>query len=655
MEIFIVFFSAFFGVLPKKFMPLFNLLLMLVFAWLSSNIAIEVLFYNSIFHYKLPILIWQNAIQLEVDKLSAFFILVVNITIVVSAVYSIFYLKMYQKLSRWQLALHYTAYFSLHWSMVVLTMLQTSIAFLFVWEIMSLSSFVLVMFEAEKQPTRKAAINYFIQMHIAAIFLIIGILISHYYTSSWSFSSMKDYFGQYNNILLFFVFFAGFGFKAGFMPFHTWLPHAHPAAPSHISAIMSAVMLKMGIYGILRIVFMLQNNLFTIGLIVIFVAMITSISGISMAIVQNNLKRLLAFSSIENIGIIGLGIGVGILGMSYKSNIVTLLGFSGALLHVLNHSLFKSLLFFSAGSVYARTHNLNLDSLGGLIKKMPFTATFFLIAAIAICGLPPFNGFISEFLIYNSLVKSLIEGDFVLKLVALFSIIGLSVVGGLAVFSFTRAFGIAFLGNPRNINVQQTKEVDWYAIAIQIFSVLLIMLIGFVPILLIKPIESIVNSFVPNKILLPSSYYTTFEKISLVIGVFVFLIVILFIIKKLNQKNKTIVYEPTWGCAYNGTAPKTQYTASSFSENFSFDMEHLVGLEEKKTKIAENEYFPKHKEFEIHHFSPFEKRFFSATSRLFKRFFDKIAIIQTGRIQHYVFFPFVIIIVLIILSILNII
>ncbi len=222
-----------------------------------------------------------------------------------------------------------------------------------------------------------------------------------------SFDALRLYFSNHSNLPVFLLFFIGFGIKAGFIPLHTWLPQAHPAAPSHVSGVMSGVMIKMGIYGILRVLMSVQSDLWWIGIIILVVSLISGILGVMMAIVQHDLKRLLAYHSIENIGIIGIGIGLGVIGLATNNAALSLLGFSGGLLHVLNHSLFKSLLFFNAGSVYQAAHSRNIEQLGGLMKRMPYTAIFFLIGSLAICGLPPFNGFISEYLIYLGMFKSL--------------------------------------------------------------------------------------------------------------------------------------------------------------------------------------------------------------------------------------------------------
>ena len=188
--------------------------------------------------------------------------------------------------------------------------------------------------------------------------------------------------------LIFIILFIGFGIKAGFVPFHTWLPKAHPAAPSHVSGIMSGVMIKTGIYGILRILSLMSIPSLGISYFVLGISVVSALFGVLYAIAQHDLKRLLAYHSVENIGIIGIGIGVGMLGLAYHNNLVAILGFSGGILHILNHSIFKELLFFGAGAVYNKTHTKNIEKLGGLIKKMPYTAAFFLLGSGAITGLP---------------------------------------------------------------------------------------------------------------------------------------------------------------------------------------------------------------------------------------------------------------------------
>ena len=333
---------------------------------------------------------------------------------------------------------------------------------------------------------------------------------------------LTQYFSGHPNILLFLLFFIGFGIKAGFVPLHTWLPEAHPAAPSHISGVMSGVMIKMGIYGILRVLLSVQTDLLWIGTIILGVSLISGLLGVMTAILQHDLKRLLAYHSIENIGIIGIGIGLGIIGKATGNDALALLGLSGGLLHVLNHSLFKSLLFYGAGSVYRSTHTRHIDHLGGLIKKMPYTAVFFLIGSLAICGLPPFNGFISEYLIYLGMFKSLSGASLYQIITILFSIIGLTLIGGLAIFCFTKAFGIVFLGQPRSDEVSHAKESGIGMMIPQIIIIVFILMIGLGSSLFVKPIFSLItDAFHLNSDLpVAATSISSLQQISFLGGIF---------------------------------------------------------------------------------------------------------------------------------------
>jgi len=280
-------------------------------------------------------------------------------------------------------------------------------------------------------------------------------------TGSFDFNAISIYTASHQDVttlLLFMFFFIAFAVKAGFVPFHTWLPYAHPAAPAHISGIMSGVLIKIGIFGILRMILLIKTDYTTIGYIILTLSVVSGLYGVMLAIMQHNLKKLLAYHSIENIGIIGIGIGIGCIGLGANNPIVASLGFAGALLHTLNHALFKSLLFYTAGNVYQATHTLDIEKLGGLVKKMPQTAILFLIAAIAICGIPPFNGFISEFIIYNALYYWTQDAMMLSLLACIFSVLGLVLIGGLAMLCFTKAFGVVFLEmHDTNFLIQSKK------------------------------------------------------------------------------------------------------------------------------------------------------------------------------------------------------
>ena len=293
--------------------------------------------------YEFPLFASEAGVRmvLVIDSLSAFFILVINFTVLIGFLYSRGYLEPYRaRMNALRFSIHYFSYLWLWISMLMVVMVRDGLSFLIVWEIMALSSFFLVIFDAEERSILKTGISYLIMMHVSMFFILVAFLIVQKDTGQMSFDSLGEYFGRHRNLPLFLLFFAGFAIKAGFIPLHTWLPEAHPAAPSHISGVMSGVMIKMGIYGIIRVVASMQSDLLVTGVIILIISLISGVLGVMMAIVQHDLKRLLAYHSIENIGIIGIGLGLGVIGQAIGNHALSLLGYAGGVLHVLNHSLF---------------------------------------------------------------------------------------------------------------------------------------------------------------------------------------------------------------------------------------------------------------------------------------------------------------------------
>jgi formate hydrogenlyase subunit 3/multisubunit Na+/H+ antiporter MnhD subunit len=591
------------------------------------------------------------------DTLSVFFILLINFTAFTAFVFAGGYLKSYyvkQTSLRW--SVHLWAYIWLYFSMILVVILRDGFAFLVVWELMAVSSFLLVIFEADDRKVLKTGINYLIQMHVGLLFLLVAFLIAGDSTGYTGFDGLKTYFGTHSNLLVFSLFFIGFGIKAGFIPLHTWLPEAHPAAPSPVSGLMSGVMIKMGIYGILRVLCSVQSEIFIIGLIILGFSLFSGIMGVMMAIVQHDLKRLLAYHSIENIGIIGIGIGLGVLGMATGNSTLALLGFSGGLLHVLNHSLFKSLLFFNAGSVYQSAHTRNIDQLGGLARKMPYTAAFFLIGSLAICGLPPFNGFISEFLIYLGLFKSLPESSLYFSVLLLVSLIGLTLIGGLAIFCFTKAFGIVFLGQPRSSQAAEAREVSRSMLFPSFLASGVIMAIGLGSTWFVKPVMNISAEL--TGMALPEAFtgdlLHTLSRISITGGVFIGLVVFLALWRNYHLNKRIITSGPTWGCGYTAGDEKQQYTATSWADSFSALANPILGTKKQTVHIGTNTLFPGKRSFVTHPRDLFKANLIEKPIDAILGIFKKIAFMQTGQIQHYILYAFIFMLLILLLTLFKI-
>src|SRR5581483_9757608 len=393
-----------------------------------------------------------GGLQLRLDGLGAFFLILIGLGAIPAAIYGAGYSKAYEdgRASLGQLGVMFN-FFLLSLSLV--TMADNVLTFLLMWEGMSLTSYFLVITEANEPGTLRAGVWYVAMTHagLALLLAAFALLMSG---GSGSFADLRA-----NAALLspaarnavFVLAFLGFGSKAGLVPLHVWLPMAHPAAPSHVSALMSGVMIKLGVYGMLRVTLdLLGGGPAWWGTIVMLAGALSALIGILYALMENDLKRLLAYSSVENIGIVFIGVGAGLIFEARGMQAAAALALIAALCHALNHAAFKGLLFMGAGSVLHATHTRDLNLMGGLIKRMPWTSACFLIGAIAISGLPPLNGFVSEWLLFQSLLPGVTLPQPVVAALVTIAVGLLALTGGLVVAGFVKAFGITFLAIPRS-------------------------------------------------------------------------------------------------------------------------------------------------------------------------------------------------------------
>ena len=383
--------------------------------------------------------------------------------------------------------------------MALLVVARNSILFLFGWELMAYSAFFLVITEDDIQEVREAGWIYLVATHTATLSLFGMFALLRVAKGSFSLTPLEP--GQLSPTMataIFVLALLAFGIKAGIMPLHVWLPSAHAIAPSHVSAIMSGVLIKMGIYGLVRVTSLLGVAPTSWGVILLGLGAVSGVLGVVFAIGQHDLKRLLAYHSIENIGIIVMGLGLAMIGRSLGRVDWVILGLSGCLLHVWNHAFFKGLLFLCAGSVIHAVHTREIDHLGGLAKRMPWTALGFLVGAVAICGLPPLNGFVSEFLIYLGLFRTLVEGQARSYPGAAFAAPALALIGALAVSCFVKVYGAVFLGTARSEHAEHASESPLSMVAPMGVLVACCLLIGLAPSLVAPVLQQGVLDWAPE-------------------------------------------------------------------------------------------------------------------------------------------------------------
>lgn len=583
--------------------------------------------------------------SIAVDGLSAIFLLPIFLVSLLGNIYGLGYWKQSEHPQNGRKLRFF--YGTLTGSMAMLVVARNSILFLFGWEIMALSAFFLVTTEAHKEEARKAGWIYLVAAHLATLCLFALFAVLRSVSGSFSLVALRqDNLAPGMATAIFILGLVGFGLKAGIMPLHIWLPDSHAIAPSHVSAIMSGVIIKMGIYGLVRITSLVPNPPLAWGAIVLGLGVISGVLGVAFAIGQHDLKRLLAYHSIENIGIIVIGLGLALVGRSLGRAEWIILGLSGALLHVWNHAFFKALLFLSAGSVIHATHTREIDQLGGLAKKMPWTSLGFLVGAVAICGLPPLNGFVSELLIYLGLFGTLVSKPGATFAGAAIAAPALALIGALAVACFVKVYGVGFLGTGRSDRTEHAHESPSSMLAPIGVLVIACFSIGLAPRLLVPILGQGVSAWAPSvtdaggrlRTLAPLGWIS-------VMGLLLITSVLLIGgLLGLRLHANIAAKGATWSCGYVQPSARMQYTSSSFAQMLVDLFAWALRPRTHEPRVVSA--FPRSTNFRSHVADPVLDEAVLPTFRFWAWLLTRFRVFQRGSIQAYLLYIFLALIVL---------
>jgi formate hydrogenlyase subunit 3/multisubunit Na+/H+ antiporter MnhD subunit len=580
-----------------------------------------------------------GGIHLAIDRLSAYFLLPVFGVSALAGLYGRSYLSRHRESANSAGSWFHLNVLTAAMALVVVA--RDGLLFLLAWEIMALAPFFLVIFDDQREATRHAAWIYLAAAHLGTAFLLVLFVLLGSLAGTSDFDGFAQVLRGHPALCstIFVLALIGFGSKAGIVPAHVWLPEAHPAAPSHASALMSGAMIKIGIYGLVRMLTLLGAPQPWWGWTLLVAGAASGVLGVLYALAQHDLKRLLAYHSVENIGIILIGIGVGVLGLSYDVPALAALGFAAGLLHVVNHAIFKALLFLGAGAVQHATHTVELEELGGLLRRMPWTGVCFLLGSAAIVGLPPLNGFISEFLLIYAGYTSLLLPT-ATAVAGLTILVAMGLISGLAAACFAKAFGVVFLGIPRSDEAENAYEAAWPMTAAMAIPALLCIVIGFAGPLVIPALAPIVAEASGLPMVQAASALaplaTAFEMATILFAGLVGLTTCFWGWRRWRLARAGVRRAPVWGCGFRHPTPRMQYTASSFAQPLVTQFRLLIA--NREALAAPLGYFPTTASFTSDSGDPFIRLLFVPTFRWFRRLATRLNVIQHGHIHVYVLY-----------------
>ena len=594
-----------------------------------------------------------------IDGLSAWFLLVLSVVAIPIALFSLGYIGG----PHWsrRSVLIGTMFNVLMASVELVFVASDAVTFLCAWEVMTLATAALVVTDHEEPESRRAAYLYLVMAHLGTGFLIAGFLTLASVSGSLSFATMLSgglTLGTTRH-LLFACFLAGYGVKAGIVPLHIWLPEAHPAAPTSISALMSGVLIKAGIYGIVRFcAFGLGVPQLSWGVIVLAVGGLSAVLGVLYALMQHDLKRLLAYHSIENIGIILLGLGAGMIGLSYGRHDVAAVGVAAGLYHVLNHAVFKGLLFLGAGGVVMSAGTRQIEQLGGLIRRMPWTGLCFLVGAMAISGLPPLNGFASEWLTFQAFLFGF-RGSSEPTVYLLFLIGGalLALTTALAAACFVKAFGMTFLALPRSDSAAAASESSRVMLVPQVWLAACCVGLGVLPGLVLRALERVMVSLpglrppadlVQGGLGMASGLESFDHVIPALLGMALAGALVITVL--LTVRRRAIRRVPTWGCGGQLTAG-TEYTATAFSKPLMMIFRAVYRPTREVEALSDvSPYFPQEVRYHAEIEPTFERHVYAPLIRVVLRIAIGMRVLQAGSLHAYLAYVIVLVVSLVLLG-----
>jgi hydrogenase-4 component B len=606
-------------------------------------------------HSLLPI---AGGLALRLDGLSAFFLILIGLGAIPAAIYGVSYSKGYE--GRVSLRMFGAMLNLFLLSMTLVTMADNVLTFLLTWELMSLTSYFLVITEANEHGTLRAGGWYVAMTHMGLAMIMAAFILL-----------MGGGFGGFDELranapslspavrnAVFILAFLGFGSKAGVVPLHIWLPMAHPAAPSHVSALMSGVMIKMGIYGLLRIAFdLLGGGPAWWGGIVLGAGAVSALLGVLYALMEHDLKRLLAYHSVENIGIIMIGIGAGMIFQSYGLVAPAALGYIGGLYHTINHTAFKGLLFLGAGSVLHATHTRNMEEMGGLIKRMPVTAFCFLIGSAAISALPPLNGFASEWIVFQVLLSGFNIPKPEVGVMMPIAVGSLALTSGLAAACFVKAFGITFLAMPRSKEAEHAHEAPLTMRAGMVMMSLACIALGLAPYAVVPVIGRILAGlgrlpdtrldFTLGLSLAAPNGFAWMSPTLMTAGLLILLGIVPLVMLLLRVNRKLRVSE-SWGCGRIGQTPRMEYTATAFAEPLRRIFAELYRPTKELTIDfhPESKYFVQSIEYRSEITPWFEKYLYEPCLRVVRLMATQVRRLQSGSLHAYLVYVIIALVIL---------
>lgn len=563
-----------------------------------------------------------------IDRLAAFFLLLIAIVSGCVSVYALEYIEHIEGGSRRNLLCACTSLFILAMALVVAS--ASTFSFLFFWELMAGCSFLLVMYDYTRPATKKAGIYYFVMTQLSTLFVLLGIVLLYSQTGSFAFTPAGI---SPVTTLAFIALLIGFSIKAGIIPFHKWLPYAHPASPTPISALMSAVMLKIAVYGLVRFLLDVFSPELWWGVLILMLGTVSAVLGIIYALKEYDIKAMLAYSSIENTGIIFTGIGLFVIFSSYHLPDLATISLLAALFHSLNHAMFKGLLFLTAGSVVHATHTRDIEKMGGLIHRMPSTAGLFFVGALAIAALPPLNGFASEVLIFISFFSSIAVADPLFK-VLLFLCLGLfALTSALSAACFVKAFGSVFLALPRSKECGEAEEVPFLMLAGPAILASACILLG----LFAAQIFLLTGFVVP----MPDLF---------LVGLLLLAMLVLAFAALYFTASRKVRVTGTWGCGTPSLQPAMEYSGHGFSEpiDIIFSTVYRTKMKNERTFFDQRNCIFAGGTAEIRLIKVFEEYLYLPVAQASYRAAGTVSRLQSGCLDTYLFYVFCAVIAVII-------